>query len=75
MREAEYGTGKVEGMKPPLKVGIKLRHSDRIVFYADKVELLNVGSGVLSMICGSVNTCYPLDLIEFYWIDDVREEA
>ena len=59
----------------PLKVQIKLRHSDTVILEADKVELLNVGSGVLSMICGSVNTCYPLDLIEFYWIEDVREEA
>jgi len=59
----------------PLKVQIKLRHSDTVILEADKVELLSVGTGVLSIICGSMNTCYPLDLIAFYRIENMREDA
>ena len=58
----------------PLKVQIKLRHSDTVILEADKVELLSVGTGVLSVICGSVNTCYPLDMIACYRIADMRNE-
>lgn len=58
----------------PLKVGIKIRHGDTISLDADKVELLGVGSGVLSVICGSMTTCYPLDIIAYYWVEDVRDE-
>ena len=57
------------------KFQVKPSKNEDIFIEADKVELLNVGSGVLSMICGSINICYPLDLIKLYWIDDVREEA
>ena len=41
---------------------------------ADKVELLNVGRGVLSVIKGGKNYCFSLDTILWYVITD-KEEA
>ena len=41
---------------------------------ADKVELLNVGRGVLSVIKGGKNCCYSLDTILWYTITN-KEEA
>ena len=56
-----------------------MKHDVRIKFYsheateittADKVELLAVGDGVLSIIKGNENTCYNLQDIMMYTIRD-----
>ena len=41
---------------------------------ADKIELLNVGRGVLSVITGNKNHCFSLDTIQWYVITN-KEEA
>lgn len=41
---------------------------------ADKVELLNVGRGVLSVITGEKNYCFSLETILWYTITN-KEEA
>lgn len=40
---------------------------------ADKVELLNVGRGVLSVIKEEQNTCFALDTIQWYKITDKED--
>ena len=40
------------------------------ISHADKVELLGVGGGVLSVIKGRTNFCYTLQMIESYKITD-----
>lgn len=39
----------------------------------DKVELLNVGRGVLSVIIGSKNCCFSLNTILWYAITDKKD--
>lgn len=43
------------------------------ISHADKVELLGVGCGVLSVIKGGINYCYMLQMIHSYKI--VNEEG
>jgi len=43
------------------------------ITYADKIELLNVGEGVLSVIKGNANFCYPLFIVQSYMIQDEEE--
>ena len=60
-------------MKYDVKIGLT---DNKIVDRedADKVELLNVDRGVLSVIMGSKNHCFSLDTILWYTITD-KEEA
>lgn len=59
-----------------------MKYDVRIKFYnrepteissADKVELLIVGRGVLSVITGKKNHCFSLDTIQWYVITNKEE--
>lgn len=59
-------------MKYDVKIGLT---GNRMVDRedADKIALLNVGLGVLSVIKGEKNYCYSLDTILWYTITDKED--
>lgn len=60
-----------------MKFNVEITNNDRkinIYNNADKVELLNIGDGVLSIIKDSINTCYPLKSLYKYVITNVKEK-
>ena len=42
---------------------------------ADKIELLAIGRGVLSVINNGINRCYNLENIDCYYVKDSEEEG
>jgi len=50
-----------------------MNEKTELITYADKIELLNVAEGVLSVIKGNENFCYPLFTVQSYTIRDEEE--
>ena len=60
-----------------MKHSVEIDYTDgtsALILHADKVELLGVGGGVLSVIKGRTNYCYTLQMIQSYKITNEEGE-
>lgn len=58
------------------KVSIRLKDKTTcVILDAERVELLGVGKGILSIFKGRKNQCFLLDQIDFYVIEDNYEHS
>lgn len=60
-----------------MKYSVEIDYTDgacTCILHVDKVELLGVGGGVLSVIKGRTNFCYTLHMIQSYKITDEVEQ-
>ena len=60
-----------------MKHSVEIHYTDgntAVILHADKVELLGVGGGILSVIKGRKNFCYTLQMIRSYQVMDEEGE-